>query len=126
MKTTIYTEQAPAAIGPYSQGIAFQNIVYTSGQIGFIPETMTFPEGGIKAQAQQALQNLKSVLEAGGASLESVIKVTCFVADMNDFAAFNEVYDEFFKASKPARSCVEVSRLPKDALVELEAVAFKE
>lgn len=125
MKKTIYTESAPSAIGPYSQGIAFHDTVYTSGQLGLMPDTMTFPEGGIKEQSQQALENLKAVLEAGDASLDSVIKVTCFIADMNDFAAFNEVYNEFFGATKPARSCVEVARLPKDALIELEAIAFK-
>ena len=124
MKKIIYTEAAPAAIGPYSQAVAFHDTLYTSGQLGLIPETMEFPEGGIKAQTRQALQNLTFVLEAAGASLESVIKVTCFIADMNEFAAFNEVYNEFFGESKPARSCVEVARLPKDALIELEATAF--
>lgn len=125
MKTKIHTDAAPAAIGPYSQALAFQELVFTSGQLPLDPETMAFPEGGIKEQALQSLQNLKSVLEASGASLETVIKTTCFLADMQDFAEFNEMYTKVFGTENaPARSCVQAARLPKDALVEVEAVAY--
>ena len=125
MKKVIHTDHAPAAIGPYSQGAAFKELVFTSGQLPLDPETMAFVEGGIKEQALQSLMNLKAVLEQGGASLHSVIKTTCFLSDMENFAAFNEVYTEIFGTeAAPARSCVEAARLPKDALVEIEAVAF--
>lgn len=126
MKQTINTPRAPEAIGPYSQGIAFKELVFTSGQLPLIPGTMEFAQGGIKAQAYQSLSNLKAVLEEANSSLENVIKTTCFVADMNDFAAFNEVYAEVFGSENaPARSCIEAARLPKDALVEVEAIAFR-
>lgn len=126
MKTSIQTEQAPAAVGPYSQGVALQDLVFSSGQLPLDPATMSFPEGGITAQAKMSLANLKAVLEAGGAGIDTVIKTTCFLKDMGDFAAFNEVYAEVFGTENaPARSCVEVARLPKDALVEIEAIAFK-
>ncbi|MDC5073628.1 RidA family protein [Acinetobacter baumannii] len=126
MKEIICTKHAPEAIGPYSQGIGFQNLIFTSGQLPLIPETMQFPEGGIRAQTYQSLQNVKSILEAQNSSLEYVIKTTCFLADMTDFAEFNEVYQEFFGTNNPpARSCVEAARLPKDALVEIEVIAFK-
>ncbi|WP_263081803.1 RidA family protein [Endozoicomonas sp. Mp262] len=125
MKKIIHTDHAPAAIGPYSQGAAFKELVFTSGQLPLDPETMAFVEGGIKEQALQSLMNLKAVLEQAGASLNSVIKTTCFLSDMENFAAFNEVYTEIFGTeAAPARSCVEAARLPKDALVEVEAVAF--
>lgn len=125
MKTKINTELAPAAIGPYSQGLAFKDMVFTSGQLPLDPKTMTFVEGGIKEQARQSLENLKAVLEEGGASLDSVLKTTCFLSDMENFVAFNEVYTEVFgTVNAPARSCIEAARLPKDALVEVEAVAF--
>ncbi|SKC31720.1 Enamine/imine deaminase [Photobacterium piscicola] len=125
MKTQIHTDSAPAAIGPYSQALAFQNIVFTSGQLPLDPATMTFAEGGIKAQAHQSLTNLKAILEQSGASMDSVLKTTCFLSDMENFAAFNEVYTEFFGTEMaPARSCIEAARLPKDALVEVEAIAF--
>ena len=125
MKTKIHTDSAPAAIGPYSQAIAFQELVFTSGQLPLDPETMAFPEGGIKAQALQSLNNLKAVLEAAGASMDTVVKTTCFLADMEDFAAFNEMYTEAFGTENaPARSCVQAARLPKDALVEIEAIAY--
>ena len=126
MKNVIQTEKAPAAIGPYSQAIAFQNLVFSSGQLPLDPETMTFPEGGIKEQSRASLANLKAVLEAAGAGIDTVIKTTCFLKDMADFTAFNEVYAEVFGTENaPARSCVEAARLPKDALVEVEAIAFR-
>jgi reactive intermediate/imine deaminase len=126
MKEIICTKNAPEAIGPYSQGIGFQNLIFTSGQLPLIPETMQFPEGGIREQTYQSLLNVKSILEAQGSSLEYVIKTTCFLANMADFSEFNEVYLEFFGTNNsPARSCVEAARLPKDALVEIEVIAFK-
>ncbi|MGR5240305.1 regulator [Photobacterium damselae subsp. damselae] len=125
MKTQIHTDSAPAAIGPYSQALAFQDIVFTSGQLPLDPETMAFAEGGIKEQARQSLTNLKAILEQTGASMDTVLKTTCFLSDMENFAAFNEVYTEFFGTEiAPARSCVQAARLPKDALVEVEAIAF--
>lgn len=126
MKEIICTKNAPEAIGPYSQGIGFQNLIFSSGQLPLIPETMQFPEGGIREQTYQSLLNVKSILEAQGSSLECVIKTTCFLANMADFSEFNEVYLEFFGTNNsPARSCVEAARLPKDALVEIEVIAFK-
>ncbi|MBV7298159.1 RidA family protein [Enterovibrio paralichthyis] len=126
MKEIIATAKAPEAIGPYSQGTGFNGLVYTSGQLPLDPQTMQFAEGGIEAQARQSLENLKAVLEAGGAGIDTVIKTTCFLADMEHFAAFNEIYTSVFGTENaPARSCVEVSRLPKDALVEIEAVAYR-
>ncbi|GLO60553.1 endoribonuclease L-PSP [Vibrio sp. MACH09] len=125
MRKIVNTELAPKAIGPYSQGSGFENLVFTSGQLPLDPKTMAFVEGGIKEQALQSLLNLKAVLEEAGASLDSVLKTSCFLSDMNDFVAFNEVYTEIFGTeAAPARSCVEVARLPKDALVEIEAIAF--
>jgi len=125
MKTIINTPKAPAAIGPYSQANTFKDLVFTSGQLGLDPQTMVLVEGGIKEQSYQVLNNLMTVLEAAGASAETVVKTTCFVADMNDFVAFNEVYAEFFGENPPARLCVQAARLPKDALVEVEAIAYK-
>ena len=125
MKNIIHTDLAPAAIGPYSQAVAFKDIVFTSGQLPLDPKTMAFVEGGIKEQARQSLANLQAVLEASGASLDSVLKTTCFLSDMENFAAFNEVYTEIFGTDgAPSRSCFEAARLPKDALVEVEAIAF--
>ncbi|CAM3326232.1 2-iminobutanoate/2-iminopropanoate deaminase [Klebsiella spallanzanii] len=125
MQVAIHTERAPAAIGPYSQGVTLGNLVFTSGQLPLVAETMAFPDGGIQAQTRQALLNLQAVLEQSGASFNSVIKTTCFLADMADFVDFNAVYGDFFAGKiAPARSCVQVGRLPKDALVEIEAVAF--
>ena len=126
MKTIITTEAAPAAIGPYSQGVSYGDLVMTSGQLPLDPLTMAFPAGGIKEQTRQSLLNVKAVLEQAGASLDTVLKTTCFLAKMEDFAAFNEVYSEFFDANgAPARSCIQAGRLPKDALVEIEAIAYK-
>ena len=119
---TIHTDNAPAAIGPYSQAIAVNGLVYTSGQIALDPKTGALEGTGVEAQTEQAVQNLKAVLEAAGSSLENVVKTTCFLQRMSDFAAFNAVYEKYFPG-KPARSCVEAAALPKGALVEIEAVA---
>lgn len=119
----IQTEKAPAAIGPYSQGIIVNNMFYSSGQIPLTPEGELL-EGDIQEQTRQVFKNLKAVLEEAGASFETVVKATVFIANMDDFSAVNEVYGEYFHTHKPARSCVEVSRLPKDAGVEIEVVAL--
>lgn len=119
----IQTDNAPAAIGPYSQGYEANGFVYTSGQIAIDPVSGSIPEG-ITAQAEQSCRNVGAVLEAGGVGFENVIKTTCFLADMADFAAFNEVYAKYF-ISKPARSCVAVRTLPKGVLCEIEAIACK-
>ncbi|PKH85063.1 RidA family protein [Psychrobacter sp. 4Bb] len=125
MKKAVHTDSAPAAIGPYSQGMAFKELVFTSGQLPLDPKTMVFVEGGIEEQARQSLANLKAVLEESGASLASVLKTTCLLSDMKDFAAFNDVYTEVFGTeAAPSRTCFEAARLPKDALVEIEAIAF--
>ena len=118
----IHTENAPAAIGPYSQAIAVNGLVYTSGQIALDLKNGTLAGDSIEAQTEQAIQNLKAVLEAAGSSLENVVKTTCFLQRMSDFAAFNAIYEKYFPG-KPARSCVEVAALPKAALVEIEAAA---
>jgi 2-iminobutanoate/2-iminopropanoate deaminase len=122
-KQVVVAENAPKAIGPYSAGIKIGNFVYTAGQLGIDPATGDFIEGGVEAETRQALQNLKAVLDAAGTSLENVIKTTVFLRDMNDFAAMNAVYAQFFTANYPARSAVQVARLPKDGAVEIEAVA---
>ena len=119
----ISTTQAPGAIGPYSQAFEVNGFVYTSGQIPINPETGSIPEG-IAAQTEQSCKNIGAILEAAGVDFSNVIKTTCFLADMNDFAAFNEVYAKFF-TSKPARSCVAVKTLPKGVLCEVEAIAAK-
>lgn len=123
-KKIISTSQAPAAIGPYSQANQFANLVFTSGQIPLVPETMEIIAGGISEQAEQVMKNLMAILQEANACAETVIKTTCYIKDMNDFAAFNEVYGKYFPESAPARSCVEVARLPKDVLVEVEAIAI--
>lgn len=123
----ITTDQAPNPIGPYSQAILVDGkFLYTAGQVAIDPATGHVIEGDIKAQTRQVLKNLDAILKAGGASLKSVFKTTVFLKDMNEFAAMNEVYAEFFSESKPARSTVEVARLPKDVKVEIEAVALVE
>ena len=119
----ISTNKAPGAIGPYSQGYIVNGFVYTSGQIPVDPATGNIPEG-IAAQAEQSCANLGAILEAAGTSFDKVFKTTCFLADMADFAAFNEVYAKYF-ISKPARSCVAVKTLPKGVLCEIEAIAEK-
>ena len=120
----ISTNNAPGAIGPYSQGFIVNGMVYTSGQIPIIPATGQMPEG-IAAQTEQSCKNVGALLEAAGTSFEKVIKTTCFLADIADFAAFNAVYEKYF-VSKPARSCVAVKDLPKGVLCEIEAVAAVE
>ena len=119
----VHTEAAPAAIGPYAQAIVTHGFVYTSGQIPLDPATMAIAGTSIEDQTNQALRNLNAVLVAAGSSRELVIKTTVFLKDMNDFTRMNAVYAEFFGAHKPARSCVEVARLPKDVLFEIECVA---
>ena len=118
----IETENAPAAIGPYSQAIVSGGLVYTSGQIPLDPATGVIEVEGIEGQTHQAVRNLAAVLEAAGSGLGKVVKTTCFLRDMNDFSKFNDIYAQYFPG-RPARSCVEVSGLPKGALVEIEAVA---
>jgi 2-iminobutanoate/2-iminopropanoate deaminase len=119
----VFTEQAPAAIGPYSQGIIVNNLFYSSGQIPLTAEG-ELVEGDIKAQTHQVFTNLKAVLKAAGATLETVVKTTVFIKNMDEFSAVNEVYGEYFSEHKPARSCVEVARLPKDVQVEIEVIAL--
>lgn len=118
---TVYTAQAPEAIGPYSQAIISGNLVFTSGQIAINPQTGKVEKTDIEGQTVQVLENLKSVFEAAGCSLEKVVKTTCFLADMKDFARFNEIYGGYF-TGKPARSCVAAKELPKGVLVEVEAI----
>lgn len=120
----VQTENAPAAIGPYVQGVACSGkMLFVSGQIPFDPATMTCVEGGIEAQAEQVFRNVLGVVEAAGGSAAHIVKNGIFLKDMNDFAAVNEVYARFFGDNPPARFCVEVSRLPKDVLIEMDAVA---
>ena len=121
--TKIETSNAPGAIGPYSQGMTSGKLVFTSGQIPLDPVTGAIAGDTIEAQSEQALRNLQAVLEAGGASLKTVVKTTCFLSDMGNFAAFNGVYARFFTGDCPARSCVAVKTLPKNVLVEVEAIA---
>jgi len=120
----INSKEAPAAIGPYSQAVAVNGLVYTSGSIPLVAETGELLDGGVKEQTAQVIQNLKSVLAAAGCELSHVVKTTCFLTDMRNFAAFNEVYAAHF-TGKPARSCVAVLALPKGALVEIEAIACR-
>lgn len=125
-KIVINTCDAPAAIGPYVQAIKAGNFLFTSGQIPLDPKTNTLVQGDVKVQARQSCQNLLAVLKEAGMSASDVVKTTCFIKNIEDFAAFNEVYAEFFGAAAPARSCVEVARLPKDVLCEVELVAYKD
>ncbi|ASJ06984.1 deaminase [Thermococcus pacificus] len=125
-KTVVYTENAPKPIGPYSQAIAVHNpdrLIFVSGQIPIDPETGEIVKGDIREQARQAIDNLVEVLEAAGATVDDVVKVTVYLSDMNDYAEFNEIYEEYFGHSKPARAVVEVSKLPKGVKVEIEAIA---
>ena len=121
----IHTEKAPAAVGPYSQAIVSGGMVYTSGQIAIDPVTNTITADTIEGQTEQIMKNLAAVLETAGSSIEKAVKTTCFLADMNDFAAFNEIYGKYF-TSLPARSCVAVKTLPKGALAEVEVIAETE
>jgi 2-iminobutanoate/2-iminopropanoate deaminase len=122
-KTIIKTEKAPAAIGPYEQGIAVNGFLYTSGQIALEPGTGNFIGGEIEEETELTVNNLKAILEAGGLSLNDVVKTTVYLADLNHFARMNTVYERFFSKSKPARACVQVAALPKGAKVEIEAIA---
>ena len=125
MKDIISTTAAPAAIGPYSQGILINGFAFISGQIPIDPKTGNIECDDIKGQAEQSLRNVENVLKEGGYTLNDVVKTTCFITDMNNFAAFNEIYGKFFKENCPARSCVAVKELPKNALCELEVIACK-
>lgn len=124
MKNVISTDKAPAAIGPYSQAIEVNGMVFTSGVIPVDPASGVIPEG-VEAQATQAFTNLRNLIEESGASIEQVVKTTVFIKEMNDFGKINEIYATFFKEPFPARSCVEVARLPKDVLLEIEAIVAK-
>ena len=124
-KIVLSTENAPVAIGPYSQGIQVGGFVFTSGQLPIDPATGTMPEG-IEAQARQSLLNVAAVLKCAGSSMDKAVKLTVFLTDMNDFAAVNGVYESFFQSDCPARSAVQVARLPKDARIEIEAIGYTE
>ncbi|HEY6242352.1 MAG TPA: RidA family protein [Pyrinomonadaceae bacterium] len=124
MKVRVQTENAPAAIGPYSQAIEANGFVFVSGQIPINPATGEFVNGGIREQTEQVLKNVSAVLEASGSSLDQVVKTTVFLADMQDFAAMNEVYGAFFRENPPARATVAAAELPRNARVEIEAVAL--
>ncbi|NLJ98918.1 MAG: RidA family protein [Tissierellia bacterium] len=121
--TPLSTNKAPGAVGPYSQGMKAGNMVFTSGQLPMVPETGELLKGDIKKETKQCLENVLAVLEAGGAKLEDIAKVNIFITNMDDFPAVNEVYGEYFSEHKPARACVQVSRLPAGADVEIEAIA---
>jgi 2-iminobutanoate/2-iminopropanoate deaminase len=123
-KHSINTPDAPAAIGPYSQAVICNGLLYASGQIPLDPATMDLVEGDIQVQARRVLDNVAAVLGAAGSGFDQVIKATCFLKDMNDFNLFNDVYSEYFGDSRPARSTIEVARLPKDALCEIEVIAI--
>ena len=125
MNKVIHTEKAPAALGPYSQAIETIGILFVSGQIPFVPETMTLVSDDVKEQTRQSLENVKAIVEAAGYTMKDIVKAGVFIKDMNDFAAINEVYNEYLGDVKPARACVEVARLPKDVKVEIEVIAVK-
>ena len=125
MKKKIATQSAPQAIGPYSQAIQCGDFLFVSGQIAIDPQTANIIEGDIEAQTEQVLKNIAAIIEAAGMSLQDVVKCTCFLKDMNDFVKFNAVYETYFGESLPARETVEVSRLPKDVLVEVSAICGK-
>ncbi len=125
MKKLISSEHAPAAIGPYSHGASYGDLIFTSGQLPVDKATGKVVEGGISAQSHQSLTNLKYVLEAGGGSIDTVLKTTCYLSNINDFAEFNKVYAEFFQQDCPARSCFAVKDLPLGVLIEVEAIAHK-
>lgn len=124
MKDRVQTDNAPKAIGPYSQAIKANGLIFASGQIPLDPATMQIVEGGIREQTGRVLNNLKAVLEAAGSSLDRVVKTTVFLADLNDFGDMNEVYGSFFGANPPARSTVEVARLPRDVRIEIDVIAL--
>ena len=120
----IHTDNAPKAIGPYSQAVKAGNMLFVSGQVPFVPETMEIVEGDVKAQTAQSFKNVQAILAEAGLDFSHVVKSTVFIKDMNEFAQINEVYAEFFGENKPARACVEVARLPKDVKVEIEVIAI--
>lgn len=126
MKSAISTKKAPGAIGPYSQAIEVNGMIYTSGVVPLDPETGAVVEGDAAAQAERVFKSLQGLLEDAGSSMEKVVKTTVFIKNMNDFGAINEVYARYFKEPFPARSCVEVARLPKDVLIETEVIAIKD
>lgn len=123
-RAVVAPAKAPKAVGPYSQGIATSGLVFTSGQLPLNPDTNTMPEG-IEAQARQSLDNVRAVLEAGGSSMDKAVKVVIFLKDLNDFGKVNEIYGAYFTKDHPARSCVQVARLPRDAMIEIEAIGVK-
>ena len=123
-KKIIKAEKAPAAIGPYSAGVAANHFIFTAGQLGLDPQTGTLVEGGVESETRQALLNLSAILESASSSLENVVKTTVFLRDMNDFSKMNSIYGEFFIENPPARSAVQVAALPKNAAVEIEAIAI--
>lgn len=126
MKSAVRTDAAPAAVGPYSQGIRVGNLLFVSGQLPLDPATGTFVEGGIEEQTARCLDNIKAILAQAGISMDSVVKTTVFLADMDDFAAMNKVYSSYFKTDPPARSAFQVARLPKNGQIEIEAIAWVE
>ena len=126
MKKIISTDKAPAAIGPYSQAVQFGNLLFVSGQIAMDPKTGDLIDGGIEVQTKQVLENLKAIIEEAGMTLKNVLKCSCFLKSMEDFAKFNSVYDSYFAESLPARETVEVGRLPRDVLVEVSAICGAE
>ena len=125
MKECFLTQKGPRAIGPYSTATISVGTAYLSGVLGIVPETGKLADGGVEAQARQVMENLRAILSELGCSMENVLKTTAFMKDLNAFAAFNQIYAEYFPANCPARSCVEVARLPMDALVEVEAVVSR-
>ncbi len=120
---SISTNKAPGAVGPYSQGIKAGNLIFTSGQLPIVPETGELLKGDIKEETRQCLKNVEAILKEAGATLENIVKVNIYIVDMDMFSSINEAYEEYFDEHKPARSCVEVSRLPKDGNIEIEAIA---
>jgi 2-iminobutanoate/2-iminopropanoate deaminase len=122
-KEFVYSKNAPEPIGPYSQAIKLNNLIFSSGQIALNPQTGQIAEGNIKAQTKQTLENIKAILTAGGSEISKVIKVTVYLKNIGDFTAMNEVYNEYFGESKPARSTIEAARLPKDSLIEIDVIA---
>lgn len=125
-KQVIHTENAPGAVGPYSQGIIANGFLFTAGQVALIPGTKEIVSGGIEAHTRRVLENLTAIVQAAGTSMDKVVKTTVFLKDMNDFAAMNSVYAEFFGSNPPARSTVQVARLPLDVMVEIELIALLE
>lgn len=126
VKISIRTERAPAAVGPYSQGVKAGQLIFTSGQLPMDPATGKLVDGKIEEQTERALENMKAILESAGASMKDVVKVTVFLKDMSDFASMNQIYSRYFSESPPARSCVQAAKLPKDVEIEIESIAVLE